>query len=121
MKSKIEWKKAIIIASTILILFLIAVISLYANLKNFTLNKVLMTDGQEVYLMGTFHKEHFEHYANYSIEELISAVNHIDPDVILIEAREENFLKYGVIGKSIMTLNKTQQPMIEMITFIKTS
>ena len=32
-----------------------------------------MAEEQEVYIMGTFHTEHFERYANYSIEEMINA------------------------------------------------
>lgn len=52
-------KKVIILVSVILVLIVLTAVTLYVNLKNFTVKKVLMTDGQEIYLMGTFHNEHF--------------------------------------------------------------
>jgi len=60
-----------------------------------------MAEQQEVYIMGTFHTEHFERYANYSIEEMINAINSIDPDVVFIEARESSFTEYGVVDGPI--------------------
>lgn len=94
-------KKGIIIVSGILVLIVLTAVILYVNLKNFTVKKVLMADGQEVYLMGTFHKEHFKQYANYSIEEMINAINNIGPDVVFIEARENSFVEYGVVDGPI--------------------
>lgn len=90
-------KKSIIIVSVILTLLVLTAAVLYLNIKNFTIKRVLMTDGQEVYLMGTFHKEHFRQYANYSVEEMINAIDNIEPDVVFIEARENNFVEYGVV------------------------
>lgn len=75
--------------------------ALYVNLKVFTIKKVLMAEEQEVYIMGTFHTEHFERYANYSIEEMINAINGIEPDVVFIEARENSFTEYGVVDGPI--------------------
>ncbi|MBO5337096.1 MAG: hypothetical protein J6A94_08235 [Lachnospiraceae bacterium] len=60
-----------------------------------------MAEQQEVYIMGTFHTEHFERYANYSIEEMINAINSIEPDVVFIEARENRFTEYGVVDGTI--------------------
>ena len=51
-------------------LVILIVVTLYVNLKVFTVKKVLMAEQQEVYIMGTFHTEHFERYENYSIEEI---------------------------------------------------
>ncbi len=64
-------KKRIVIVSIVVTLVILIVAALYVNLKVFTVKKVLMAEQQEVYIMGTFHKEHFEQYANYSIEEMI--------------------------------------------------
>ena len=50
-------KKAIIIVSVILALLVLTAVIFYVNIKNFTVKKVLIADGQEVYLMGTFHNE----------------------------------------------------------------
>lgn len=68
-------KKRIIIISIVITFVILSVAALYANLKVFTIKKVFMSAQQEVYIMGTFHTEHFERYANYSIEEMINAVN----------------------------------------------
>lgn len=90
-------KKVIIIVSAILALLVLTAVILYVNIKNFTVKKVLMTDGQEVYLMGTFHEEHFKKYANYTVEDMINAIKNIEPDAVFIEARENSFMEYGVV------------------------
>lgn len=56
-----------------------------------------MDDSQEIYLMGTFHAEHFKRYANYSMEEMIAAIDHIEPDAVFIEARESSYIEYGMV------------------------
>ena len=95
-------KKVIRISIVVLLITLIvAVAVLYVNLKVFTIKKVLMGDNQEVYIMGTFHTDHFERYANYSIDEMINAINNIKPDVVFIEAREESYSEYGVVDGPI--------------------
>ena len=94
-------KKKRIVTLSIIITLVILVVALYVNLKVFTVKKVLMADEQEVYIMGTFHTEHFERYANYSIEEMINAVKNIEPDVVFIEARENSYTEYGVVDGPI--------------------
>lgn len=94
-------KKRIVTLSIIITLVILVVVALYVNLKVFTVKKVLMADEQEVYIMGTFHTEHFERYANYSIEEMINAVKNIEPDVVFIEARENSYTEYGVVDGPI--------------------
>ena len=94
-------KKRIIMISIVITLVILIVAALYVNLKVFTVKKVLMADEQEVYIMGTFHTEHFERYANYSIEEMINAINSIEPDVVFIEARENSYTEYGVVDGPI--------------------
>ena len=94
-------KKRIVTLSIIITLVILVVVALYVNLKVFTVKKVLMADEQEVYIMGTFHTEHFKRYANYSIEEMINAVKNIEPDVVFIEARENSYTEYGVVDGPI--------------------
>ena len=53
--------------------------------------------GQDVYLMGTFHTDHFDSMPNYSLEEMLNAIQNINPDVVFIEAREESYEQYGVV------------------------
>lgn len=98
---KQKTKKILIILSILFALLISTALILYLNIKNFTIKKVLMTDGQEIYLMGTFHSEHFEKYANYSIEEMINAINTIKPDVVFLEARENSYTEYGVVDGPI--------------------
>lgn len=93
-------KKRILIISTMIAGVLLMAAVLYINLKAFTVKKVLMAE-QEVYIMGTFHTEHFERYANYSIEGMINAINRIAPDAVFIEAREDSFTEYGVVDGPI--------------------
>lgn len=94
-------KKIIIILSIIFALIILTAAALYANLKIFTVNKVLISNKQEIYLMGTFHTGHFNRYANYSIAEMINAISNIEPDAVFIEARENNFEEYGVVDGPI--------------------
>ncbi|MBO6232151.1 MAG: hypothetical protein J6O50_16445 [Ruminiclostridium sp.] len=86
----------ICIAAVLGILFILAAI-FYINLKSFTVKRIKTTDGQDIYLMGTFHTDHFDSLSNYSVEEMLNAIRHIDPDVVFIEAREEYYEKYGVV------------------------
>lgn len=101
MKQGTRRKKVMIIIAIVLSLLILVAGALYVNLKNFTVKKVLMTDDREIYLMGTFHTEHFKRYANYSIEEMMTAINNIAPDVVFIEARESSFTEYGVVDGPI--------------------
>lgn len=101
MKQKTKRKKIITVILIVLALLILAALVLYINLKNFTVKNVSMPDGQEIYLMGTFHAEHFEKYANYSIDEMINAIDNIAPDAVFIEAREDSFTDYGVVDGPI--------------------
>ena len=51
--------------------------------------------------MGTFHTDHFDPMANYSVEEMLNAIQNIDPDVVFIEAREEYYDQFGVVDGPI--------------------
>lgn len=93
MKNK---KKSLIILISMVTLVILFIAILYVNLKSFTVKKVLIKE-QEVYIMGTFHTDHFKKYANYSMAEMINAIDNINPDVIFIEAREMYFNEYGVV------------------------
>ena len=88
------------IAVVLCTVFILAII-IYINLKCFTVKRIVTTTGQDVYLMGTFHTDHFDSYANYSVEEMLNAIKNIDPDVVFIEAREENYEDYGVVDGPI--------------------
>lgn len=97
MKKHSRLKNVFLCVAIILGFLLIMTTVIYINLKCFTVKKVQSEGGQEVYLMGTFHMDHFDPLANYSVEEMLDAIENIDPDVVFIEAREESYEQYGVV------------------------
>jgi len=68
----------------------------YLN-KNNLLAKYESLRGQDVYILGTWHMTHFNKWLNYSMADVLSVVEQVQPDVVFIEAREEYFLEYGVM------------------------
>jgi len=72
----------------------------YLN-KNSLLEKYETPNEQEVYLLGTLHENHFSKWFNYSMEDILSVVENLQPDVVFIEAREEYFKGYGVMDGPI--------------------
>lgn len=72
----------------------------YLN-KNSLLGRFLTKQNQEVYLLGTFHTNHFNKWLNYSMEDMLSVVENVAPDVVFIEAREEYFQEYNVVDGPI--------------------
>lgn len=90
-------KKVLICAAAVLVIVFVLAMIIYVNIKNFTVKRLQSATGQEVYLMGTFHVNHFDALSNYSVEEMLNAIENIDPDVVFIEAREEYYQQYGVV------------------------
>ena len=58
-------------------------------------------EGQEVYILGTLHKSHFDKIFNYSMEDILSVVENVQPDVVFIEAREDTYEEYGAVDGPI--------------------
>lgn len=56
---------------------------------------------QELYLLGTLHKNHFNPWLDYTLEDIVSLVENLQPEVVLIEAREQVFEEYGVVDGPI--------------------
>ena len=69
----------------------------YLN-KNSLIRGFETQGGQQVYLLGTFHENHFDRWLGYSMEDVLSAVENVDPDVVFLEARESVLEEYGVVG-----------------------
>ena len=90
-------KYILIVLGLILLVALIA----YANIKSFTVKRIQTNAGQDIYLMGTFHTDHFERVSNYSFKEMINAIENINPDAVFIEARENYYEDYGVVDGPI--------------------
>lgn len=69
--------------------------------KSNLINKYLVDNTKEVYVLGTIGKKHFDKVKNYSMEDLLSAIENIDPDLVLIDAREDHFKDNGIIDGDI--------------------
>lgn len=102
-KAKRILKTTLVVLAGILlaaVLFCVIWWSLFLN-KNNLIKKYEAPAGQELYIMGTFHKDHFVKLFNYSFEDVLSAVQNIQPDIVFIEAREETFENYGAVDGPI--------------------
>ncbi len=96
-------KKAVRIVICVLFIVFAAIALLwnhYLN-KNSLLEKFITGQNQEVYLLGTFHTDHFNKWLNYSMEDMLSVVENVAPDVVFIEAREKYFQEYNVVDGPI--------------------
>lgn len=97
-------KKYILYSSICLLVIILVTLSLlwnhYLN-KSSLLTRFVTEKEQEVYLLGTFHTNHFNKWLNYSMEDVLSVVENVEPDVVFIEAREEYFRQYGVVDGPI--------------------
>ena len=56
---------------------------------------------QEIYILGTYHSQHFKKYMNYSMEDIVSCIKNVDPDVVFIESREKTYIEHNVIDGPI--------------------
>lgn len=72
----------------------------YSN-KNNLLEKYVVDNTKEVYVLGTIGKKHFNRINNYSMEDMISAIENINPDTVAIIAREDNRLNYSIVDGDI--------------------
>lgn len=101
-KSKIR-NKLFIVSGIVLAAVVVALGLLwnrYLN-KNNLIEKYETPQEQEVYLLGTLHKDHFNKWINYSMEDILSVVDNVKPDAVFIESREEYFEEYGVMDGPI--------------------
>jgi hypothetical protein len=103
-KKKSNIRKVILIALAVVLAGAVVAAGVlwnrYLN-KNSLIERFETPQGQELYLLGAFHKDHFKQWARYSMEDLLSAVQAVQPDVVFIEAREASFQDYGVIDGPI--------------------
>lgn len=72
----------------------------YLN-KTSLVRRYVTPAGQEVYLIGTFHNNHFNRWLDYSMADLLNAVENVNPDIVFIEAREEFFKDYATVDGPI--------------------
>lgn len=97
-------KKTIISIVICVLLIVLTALTLFWNHylnKNSLLGRFITKQNQEVYLLGTFHVNHFNKWLNYSMEDMLSVVENVAPDVVFIEAREKYFQEYNVVDGPI--------------------
>lgn len=56
---------------------------------------------QDIYILGTIHSSHFIKDADYSLVNVQSVIDTINPDILLIEIRQETFEKYDALDGPI--------------------
>lgn len=98
MKKKIG---KIIMALIVVVLLLAGIIWNRYFVKTSLFAEYISPQGQEVYILGTLHKSHFDKIFNYSMEDILSVVENVQPDVVFIEAREDNYQAYGAVDGPI--------------------
>ena len=54
-------------------------------------------DGKTVYTLGTRHQKHFYPQCEYSLQDIQSVIENVNPDYVFIECREEIFDTYQAL------------------------
>ena len=57
--------------------------------------------GHQVYILGTYHGMHFDKWLNYSMEDVISCIENVKPDVVFIESKADTYEEHGVLDGPI--------------------
>lgn len=69
--------------------------------KNNLIRKYRVDNTKEVYILGTIDKKHFNKINNYSMANVINAISNINPDVVLLQARDDHHKTYGIVDGKI--------------------
>jgi hypothetical protein len=83
---------------------IIAVIAfLTLQLVNIKRNNLVLyqSNNQKIYILGTMHSEHFKKIYHYSLANIQSVIDMVNPDILLVETRQETIEKYNVIDGPI--------------------
>lgn len=102
LKNKLKKTGKVLLVLLISILIVLGILwNRFLN-KNSLFTKFETSQQQEVFLLGTFHDFHFNKLARFSMEDIVSVIENVNPDIVFIEAREESFDKYeGVMDGPI--------------------
>jgi len=69
-----------------------------------TLYKPAGNNRQNIYILGTIHGGHFDKNNKYSLADIQSVIDTVNPDIILVEVRQETYDKYSILdGSNEMT------------------
>jgi len=100
MKNKTIKRTLMMLSVCIPLVIIIYFIGVYVfKINNFILLELVKS--QKVYILGTTHSEHFNRFSRYSLANVQSVINTINPDLILIETRQETVNNYNVLDGPI--------------------
>lgn len=102
-KNKSKLRKILMTLGIILLSVIItAIIYYFKNIYKYNqIAEYKNNRNQDIYVLGTYHSQHFKKYMNYSMEDIASCIKNIDPDVVFIESRENTFVEKNVIDGPI--------------------
>jgi len=97
-------KKKILIAVSVILILCIGFAAFWYFTYLYKYNQIVEFRNdrdQDIYMLGTYHSQHFNKSMGYSMADIVNCIKNVDPDVVLIEAREETFDAYGAIDGPI--------------------
>ena len=103
MKKSKNLRKILLIVVAAIVILVASLFSLWFHYANkYNLIKEYSYDGnKDVYILGTLGKHHFNRFNNYSFENLCDAIDNINPDLILITARQDHYDLHSIIDGDI--------------------
>lgn len=69
--------------------------------KNSLFKKYIIENDKEIYVLGTIGKKHFKKINNYSMDDMLSVIENVNPELVMIQARDDHYLRYGIIDGNI--------------------
>ena len=96
-------KRTLIIALSTFVVLLGVLFSLWFHYANkYNLLREYTYDGhKDVYILGTIDNAHFNRFLGYSFEDVCNVIDNLDPDLIMITAREDHYRLHGIIDGPI--------------------
>ena len=97
-------KKKILIVLIVIVIFIFVGFSIWYFKYIYKYNQIakfINENNQDIYILGTYHGEHFNRFLNYSMQDIAMCIKNINPDIVLIESREETYRDYNVIDGPI--------------------
>ncbi len=97
-------KKMILLAlGVVVIITLLMGVDYYRKhfYKENRLAEFLSPAGHQVYILGTCHGMHFDKGLNYSMEDVMSCIENVNPDIVLIESKADTYEEHGVLDGPI--------------------
>ena len=88
----------------IIMMLIISILSIWYYKYIYKYNQIAKftnESNQEIYILGTYHGKHLNKAFNYSLQDITSVIKNINPDMVLIESREDTYKDYNVIDGPI--------------------